>query len=191
MDSSAVWNGQDPTLSGPDDFHQFLDMNLGDGLQFDFQDFQQPQDTQMMQDDGNRMDMGMSNVVMGPDTSMQEAMPSVTSTSTYSTKAIIAHGHPSNDSLVELDAQIQFLQHQRHQQQQRQIQEQQRNYYAQNNMIPQTPNSVELHAGAAAQYYRQSNPQQQQQTMFDHYRMQAKEQDVSMGSRNSAWNWLT
>lgn len=177
MDPSAVWSGQDPTLSVPDDFQQYLDMNLGDGLQFDFQEYQQPQDTQMLQDHGSRMDMGMGNVVMGgQETSMHENMPSVTSTSTYSTKPITAHGHPSTDSLVELDAQIQFLQNQRHQQQQRQIQDQQRNYYAQSHQIPQTPNSVELHSSAAS-YYRQPN---QQQAMFDHYQMQTKEQDVSI-----------
>jgi len=178
MDTSSAWNGQDPTLSGPDDFHQFLDMNLGENLQFDFQDFQQSQDTQMMQDNGDSMEIGMGNVqqVMGHDTSMHEAMPSVTSTSSYPTKAL-AHRHPADDSLVELDAQIQFLQQQRHQQQQRQMLEQQRNYFAQSGMIPPTPNSAQMHS-ATSQYYRQSNPQQH--SIFEHYQMQGKEQDVSV-----------
>lgn len=162
MDSSAAWNNQDPTLSVPsqDDFQQFLDMginNLGDTLQFDFQEFNQQH---------------------GQDTTMQEHMPSMTTSSNHATiPGTPINGHSSNsDSLVELDAQIQYLQHQRHQQQQRQIHEQQRNFYTQSRMIPPTPNSVEMH-GATSQFYPQSDPQQQ--AMYERFRMQVKEQDVS------------
>jgi hypothetical protein len=101
-------------------------------------------------------------------------MAPITTTAGYSTKPALVHP-TANDSLVELDAQIQFLQHQRHQQQQRQLQEQQRNFYAQQRMIPPTPNSVELHS-ATSQYYRQ---QDGQQNMYERYQMQGKEQDVS------------
>jgi hypothetical protein len=162
MDSSAMWNSQDPTLSVPsqDDF-QFLDMginNLNDPLQFEYQDFTELQ---------------------GQDTTMQEHMPSMTTASSQpSISGAPLNGHPShNDSLVELDAQIQYLQHQRHQQQQRQIQEQQRNYYAQNRMIPPTPNSVEMQ-GTTSQFYPQSDSQQQ--AVFERFRMQVKEQEVSL-----------
>jgi hypothetical protein len=86
-------------------------------------------------------------------------------------------GDSSNESLSELDAQIQYLQHQRHQQQQRHIQEQQRNYYAQNRIIPPTPNSIEMH-GNNSQFYSQSDTQQQQ-AIYDRFRMQVKEQEVS------------
>jgi len=189
MHSSAVWNNQDPTLSGPsqDDFQQFLDMginNLGDSLQFDFQDFtpQQEQGAQLMhQDNGEAMDTRMDGGpgTVGQDTTMQEQMPSMTTESSH--PAIqgppISHGHPSNESLVELDAQIQYLQQQRHQQQQRQIQEQQQNYYAQNRMIPPTPNSMEMR-GPNSQFYPQSDPQQQ--AMYERFRMQVKEQEVSL-----------
>jgi hypothetical protein len=186
MDSSAVWNGQDPTLSVPsqDDFQQFLDMNLGESLQFDFQDFdpqQQPQTTQLIsQEDGEGMDPRMDNgrVLAGQDTIMQEHMPAMTTATTHSTihAAALTQSHSSSENLADLDAQIQYLQHQRQQQQQRQIQEQQRNFYAQSRMIPPTPNSIEMH-GNNAQFYPQSDPQQQ--AMFERYRMQIKDQEVS------------
>jgi len=183
MDQSQVWNGQDPTLSGPDDFQQFLDMNLGENLQFDFQEFQAQQDPQIIQPgNGESMDTAMSNVqqIIGHDTSMHEAIAAMTTTASYPAKP--AHGHPAENSLVELDAQIQYLQQQRQQQQQRQLQDQQRNYYAQQRMIPPTPNSVEMH-GANFPAYRQSGSQQQ--VMFDNYQMQRKE-DVSCPRRNLA-----
>jgi hypothetical protein len=186
MDSSAVWNGPDPTLSGPsqDDFQHFLDMNLGEGLQFDFQDFdaqQQPQTTQLInQEDGEGMDTRMVNsrVLAAHDTTMQEHMPAMTTATAHPTMhaPALAHSHPSNENLADLDAQIQYLQLQRQQQQQRQIQEQQRNFYVQSRMIPPTPNSIEMH-GSNAQFYPQSDPQQQ--AMFERYQMQAKEQEVS------------
>lgn len=156
-----MWNGQDPTLSVPSqDEFQFLDMginNLNDALQFEYQDFNQPQ---------------------GQDTTMQEHIPSMTTASSHpSISAAPLNGHAShNDSLVELDAQIQYLQHQRHQQQQRQMHEQQQNYYAQNRMIPPTPNSIEMH-GSTPQFYPQSDPQQQ--AIYERFRMQVKEQEMA------------
>lgn len=162
MDSSNIWNGQDPTLSvsPQDDFNSFLDMgmgSLGESLQFDFQDYSQ----------------------QGQDTTMQEQMPTMTSTSSHTTiPGTSISGHNSNnESLVDLDAQIQYLQHQRLQQQQRQLQEQQRSYYSQHRMIPPTPNSVEMHA-ATSQFYPQTDPQHQ--AMYERYQMQTKEQEVSL-----------
>lgn len=183
MDSTTVWNGQDPTLSGQDDFQQFLDMsinNLGENLPYEFHDFQQAQHSQMMHPDHReRMDTGMGHVqnLVGADTTMQESLPPITTTTSYSSKSsqAIAHGQPSSESLVELDAQIQFLQHQRHQQQQRELQEQHRNYYAQQRMIPPTPNSIEMHS-ATSQFYAHSAPGSQ--ILYDRYQMQVKEQEV-------------
>lgn len=188
MDASAVWNGQDPTLSvsSQDDFQQFLDMggmnNIGEGLPFDFQDFStsQGQGQQMMnQDEGESMDTTMENgrPMMLPDTTMQDQMPAMTTAANHS--AILgpplAHGHASSESLSELDAQINFLQQQRHHQQQRQIQEQQRNFYAQQRMgVPPTPQSMEMHPNNA-QYYQQHSDSQQQ-AIYERYRMQVKEQ---------------
>lgn len=155
-----MWNSQDPTLSAPsqDDF-QFLDLglvnNLGDSLQYDFRDYNQH----------------------GQDTTMQEQMASMTTASNH--PPILGppiNGHNNNaESLVELDAQIQYLQQQRLQQQQRQMHEQQRNYFSQSGMIPPTPNSIEMHG--ATQFYPHSDPQHL--AMYERYRMQAKEQEVS------------
>lgn len=180
MDSSVGWNGQDPTLSSDNDFQQFLDMNLGDSLQFDFQDFnsQQNQAGQMMQqNEGETMDTRMDGST-GQDTTMQEHMPSMTTATSHPTipSTPITHGHSSTDSLVELDAQIQYLQHQR-QQHQRHMQEQQRNFYPRSRMIPPTPNSVEMHGGNP-HFYAQSDPQQQ--AMYERFQMQAKEQEVGL-----------
>ena len=199
MDTSGVWNSQDPTLSVPsqEDFTQFLDLgmgNLSDALQFDFQDFSTQQSGQaphlVHQHAPDAMDhTGLENGgAVVHDTTMQEHMPSMTAATSH--PSIIGppvnHAHPSSESLVELDAQIQYLQHQRQQRQQqqqaqRQMEEQQRNYYAQNRMIPPTPNSMELH-GATSHFYPQSDPQQQ--AMYERYRMQLKDQEVSLSTSN-------
>lgn len=189
MDSSAVWSGQDPTLSiaSQDDFQQFLDMNLGESLQFDFQDFdpQQPQTSQLIhQEDGEGMGTRMENgrILAGQDTTMQEHMPAMTTATAHPTMhtATLAHAHSLNDNLADLDAQIQYLQHQRQQQQQRQIQEQQRNFYTQDRMIPPTPNSIEMH-GNDTQFYPRSDSQQQ--AIYESYRMQIKDQEVGDQTR--------
>ena len=191
MDTSGVWNNQDPTLSVPsqEDFHQFLDLSmnsLGDPLQFDFADFSSQQSGQsahlVHQRDPEAMDhSGLENGGgVGRNITMQELMPSMTTTTSHPPiiGTPISHAHSSNDSLVELDAQIQYLQQQRQQRQQQaqQLQEQQRNFYVQNAMIPPTPNSMELHA-ATTQFYPQSDPQHQ--AMYERYRMQMKDQEVN------------
>lgn len=206
MDSSVVWNGhQDPTLSVPqDDFQlqQFLEMgnNLGD---FDFSDFnsQPVQDGRLMQQgDGDMMDTGLHNLQMlaQQDTTMQEQMPAMTSAPIHQALHVgaLPSGHLSNESLSDLDAQIQYLQHQRHEQQQRQLQEQQRNYYSQSRMIPPTPNSIEMH-GNNRNFYHQADSQQQ--AMYDQYRMQVKDQQdvgrfkicqVEISNRMFRWHLL-
>ncbi|KAL2064886.1 hypothetical protein VTL71DRAFT_4026 [Oculimacula yallundae] len=184
MNTSTGWEGQDPTLSvAQDDFQQFLDMGingLGDGLQFDFQDYNQQGAQIMVPTVGDAMDTAMENGSqgLGQDTTMQEHMPAMTAASNHHSihGPTLMHGHASNERLSELDAQIQYLQHQRHEQQQRQLQEQQRNYYAQSRMIPPTPNSVEMHGGGA-HYYAQTDPQQQ--AMYERYQMQVKEHEMA------------
>jgi hypothetical protein len=184
MDSSSAWNNLDSTLSvsSHDDFQQFLDMgmnNLGDNLQFDFPDYngQQGQGGQLMQqDEGERMQSRMDSAhgAMNHDTPMQEHIPAMTTAGSHPTiPGPASNGRPSSGSLVEIDAQIQYLQQQR---QQRQMQEQQK-FYARNGMIPPTPNSMELH-GNNGQFYPQSDPQQQ--AMYERYRMQVKDQEVSL-----------
>jgi hypothetical protein len=198
MDSSVTWNGQDPNLSSAsqDDFQQYLDLgmgNLSDSINFDFPyDGGQSNGQILQQEDGEAMDTRMDtamDVDGGPlghkDTMMQGPMPPMTTASTHPTitGTILDHRQSSSNSLVELDAQIQFLQQQR-QHQERQLQEQQhRNFYAsQNCMVPPTPNSVEMH-GANNQFYPQSDPQQQ--AMYERYQMRMKEQEVSFETNPS------
>ena len=184
MDSSNGWNNLDPTLSvsSHDDFQQFLDMginNLGDSLQFDFPDFdgQQSQAGQLMQQhERERMESRMEGAhgSMSHDTPMHEHMPAMTTAGSHATiPGPTSNGQPSSGSIVEIDAQIQYLQQQR---QQRQMQEQQK-YYTRNGMIPPTPNSIEMH-GNHGQFYPHSDPQQQ--AIYERYRMQAKDQDVGL-----------
>ncbi|KAI9053585.1 hypothetical protein LZ554_002539 [Drepanopeziza brunnea f. sp. 'monogermtubi'] len=184
MDSSAVWAAQNPTFSvGPDEFQQFLDMgmsNLGDALQFDYQDFNQQHSQDMPlvnQGRGDAMDTFMGNGYgMGQDTTIQERIPMAIVPSHSSLhEPPLAQTHGVNARLSELDAQIQFLQHQKHEQQQKYLQEQQRNYYAQSCTVPPTPNSVEMHGGSA-HYYTQPD---QQQSMFERYQMHAKEHEIA------------
>jgi hypothetical protein len=193
MDSTSSWNGQDPNLSSTphDDFQQFLDMGmngLNEGLNFDFQDFSGQNNSQMLHQEGGepmdtRMDVDVG-ILGHKDTMMQSQMPPMTSAPAHSTVAgtPIDRGHSSSDSLVELDAQIQFLQQQRQQHQQRQLQEQQQHqqqqrnqFYAHNRMVPPTPNSIEMHS-ASNQFYPQSDSQQQ--AMYERYQMRMKEQEV-------------
>ncbi|QSZ28840.1 hypothetical protein DSL72_003345 [Monilinia vaccinii-corymbosi] len=171
MDTSGVWNAQDPSLSVPsqDDFEQFIDLNMhnmAEPLQFDF-DYtrQQSQNQQMMHQDGmSSMDAGMvANYQMGHSETMQEHMPSMTTTSNHSTMV----GSP----IVHLEAQIQYLQQQKRQQLLRQSHEQQRNFYAQNRMIPPTPNSMEIH-GDNQHFYTQA---EQPQSVFEPYRLREQE----------------
>ncbi|KAH8815310.1 helix-loop-helix DNA-binding domain-containing protein [Xylogone sp. PMI_703] len=183
MDSSAMWNGEDSAMpaSSHDDFQQFLDMNLGESLNFEYHDFNSQQGQQLIHGDGGeQMDTAMGNDGMIPqkDTIMQDHMPPMTMATSHPTipSSTMAHEHPATESLVELDAQIQYLQQQRHQQQQRQLQEQQRNFYAQNGIIPPTPNSMEMH-GQNGQFYSQLD--NQQQAMYERFRMQIKEQDLA------------
>ncbi|KAG9237628.1 hypothetical protein BJ875DRAFT_137433 [Amylocarpus encephaloides] len=191
MDSSSVWHNQDPTLSGPsqDDFNQFLDLgmnSLSDSLQFDFQDFgaQHPgQTAQLMHphDHGAMDHSGLENG-RGNGTTMQEHMPTITTVASHPAilGSTLHHAQSSSESLVELDAQIQYLQQQKHQRQQqmqhRHIQQQQENFFAHNGMIPPTPNSMELHA-STSQFYPQSDPQQQ--AIFERFQMQVKDQDMA------------
>jgi hypothetical protein len=190
MDSTSSWNGQDPNLSTtPHDDFQFLDMGmngLNDQLNFDFHDFGGQNNGQMLhQEDGEPMDTRMDvdvGILAHKDTMIQSQMPPMTSAPAHSSivGTPIDRGHSSSDSLVELDAQIQFLQQQRQQHQQRQLQEQQQQqqrnqFYRHNHIVPPTPNSIEMH-NASHQFYPQSDPQQQ--AMYERYQMRMKEQDV-------------
>jgi hypothetical protein len=203
MDPSS-WNGQEHSLPPPaeDDFQQFLEMgdmsSLGDGLQFDFQAFNTSNggpmlhsqaahdvlDTQMSGTETTPVDsrgnMGMQNQI--PITSAPGA-PSVPS------QVMSPHiGNNANDAISEIDAQIQFLQHQKIQQQHRQLEEQQRRFqeqqaafYAQQqrSMVPPTPQSLEMQA--STQYYTQGEQtSHHSQGMFDRYPRLKDQHDVRL-----------
>ncbi|KAI1461690.1 helix-loop-helix DNA-binding domain-containing protein [Annulohypoxylon moriforme] len=196
MDPGA-WNGQDQTLSstGEDDFQQFLEMggmsNLGDGLQFDFQDFGNNNGSSMMhQQHGDSIDTPMSNsnvptIIARNDMGQQNQMSPMTSAPSHSgiSSQMMPQHHTSSDPISEIDAQIQFLQQQRLQQQRRQLAEQQRQFHEQQaafyaqqrNMVPPTPQSLEIQA--ANQFFAQQD-QAHSSGMFDGYHLK-EQQDMA------------
>jgi hypothetical protein len=178
MDSSG-WSGQDhPMHTGPeDDFQQFLDMgslpNLPEGLNFDFNDFQAGNGAHMMQGPAReQMDTPMdgtdAGVLSRTDPALQHQMPAMTTAASYQTipTTMIPPPTPSEAIVDSIDAQIQFLQQQKMQHQQRQIEEQQAVFFAnqQRQMVPPTPQSMELQP-SNARFYGQHNPGEQPQPM--------------------------
>lgn len=200
MDPSN-WNGPDQSLpsTAEDDFQQFLEMggmsNLGEGLQFDFQDFNAQNGGPIINghsDHREVLDTPMSGtdaptVVSRSNMGIQNQMPPTTSAAGVAALAshIMPPHHTMTDAISDIDAQIQFLQHQRIQQQHRQLQEQQRQFeeqqaaffaQQQRNMVPPTPQSLEIQAGN--QYYQRNGDQTHSQGMFDRYQRLKEQQDV-------------
>ncbi|KAI9732065.1 MAG: hypothetical protein M1818_007660 [Claussenomyces sp. TS43310] len=182
MDSSQAWNGEDPALSSSqDDFQHYLSMgmnNLGDGLNFDFQEFNAQSDEQLMREAGEAMDTGLDGemgLLAAQDTVIPEQGPPMTTPASCGMMAQspLDLGHFSND-LLDLDSQIQYLQQQRHQAQ-RQLEQQQRQYFSQGRTVPPTPNSIEMQG--SNQFYQQSDPQHQ--AMYEQYQMRMKEAEMA------------
>lgn len=199
MMDSGSWNGQDQALSssGEDDFQQYLEMggmtSLGDGLQFDFQDFPGTNGPSMMHHShGDAIDTPMTNSNipatiarndMGPQSQMSP-MTSAPNHSGISSHMMTPH-HTSSDAISEIDAQIQFLQQQRLQQERRQLVEQQRRFHEQQaafyaqqqqrNIVPPTPQSLEIQA--ATQFFAQQD-QAHSSGLFDGYHHLKEQQDV-------------
>ncbi|KAI1264173.1 hypothetical protein F5Y18DRAFT_391165 [Xylariaceae sp. FL1019] len=193
MMNASPWNGQDHSMSpsGDDEFHQFFDIGMsgmGDSMAFDFNDFTAQSGPSMMQ--AHRRDP--------VDTPMSDAnvssllthanMPPMSTASGHPTipSQILTSQPPPNDTISEIDAQIHFLQHQRLQQQQRQLEEQQRRlheqqaaFYAQQqqrNMVPPTPQSLELQAGG---HIYTAQDQGHSSGMFDSYRQLKEQHDMA------------
>jgi len=146
------WDLQEQALpTGEDDFQQFLDMqgmaHVGDGLNFDFQSFQNASGAGMIPH-GRREQMDTPMSGTEPPTAMPRGTGLVSDTDSGSLgiSSQIPHPPPTpTDAIHEIDAQIQYLQQQRLQQQQRQLQEQHTAYYApQSHGIPPTPQSLEM-----------------------------------------------
>ncbi|EOO00560.1 putative phosphorus acquisition-controlling protein [Phaeoacremonium minimum UCRPA7] len=196
MMNSQGWNSPGHGLhpAPEDDFQQFLDMNsignLGDGLQFDFQDYQNANghqpimggapppretiDTPMTGTDGQVLLSQM-------DPAMHAQMPMSTATSHPSiTSTMLPPSHSPGDAISEIDAQIQYLQQQKLQQQQRQLEEQQAAYYVrQSRMVPPTPQSLEIQAGNNQFYVPPDHTPHQHGGMYESYQRLKDQHDMA------------
>lgn len=201
MDTSDSWNmhsEQSLSLTGQDDFQQYLDMNmnnLGNGINFDFQDFANQHNERTIHPDlGDAMDTTMEGVnigiIVGKENIISDDLMGMqmSTTAPLMTHAPVDIAQATNNNLLDLDAQIQYLQQQRHQQhmqvveqqrqqRQQQQQQQQHTFYAQQRMVPPTPNSIEMHGNSGNQYYGQTDSQ-----MYGRYQLRLKDQEVSVRS---------
>ncbi|KAK3330228.1 helix-loop-helix DNA-binding domain-containing protein [Apodospora peruviana] len=198
MDSSA-WSVPEHSMHtvADDEFQQFLDLNgmgnVSDGLGYEFHDFQNSNNTQLLHAPAReQLDTPMSGtdapmIMSRVDPALQSRVPTITTSAPYQTIPTTMIPPPSpNVAIVDsIDAQIQFLQQQKIQHQQRQLDEQRANFFAyqQNHMVPPTPQSLEIQAGAS-QYYARPNQaeqhdQHQQQTVNYRYPRLNDRQDMA------------
>ncbi|UKZ55104.1 hypothetical protein TrVGV298_008921 [Trichoderma virens] len=185
MMSSATWNTQDQTMAAAseDDFQQFLDIsgmaNMGDGMQFDFQGFQddgshsimaQPRQTA----DAIMSDSDPSSMIPRSDGLLQNHTPAMAPMSSH-----MMAPSASREAISNIDAQIQYLQQQKFQQQQRQLQEQQATFFANHgHSVPPTPQSLEMTPGSA-QFYSQAEQMPSRGAYDRSYHQRMAEQDMA------------
>ncbi|UKZ80883.1 hypothetical protein TrVFT333_008648 [Trichoderma virens FT-333] len=185
MMSSATWNTQDQTMAAAseDDFQQFLDIsgmaNMGDGMQFDFQGFQddgshsimaQPRQTA----DAIMSDSDSSSMIPRSDGLLQNHTPAMAPMSSH-----MMAPSASREAISNIDAQIQYLQQQKFQQQQRQLQEQQATFFANHgHSVPPTPQSLEMTPGSA-QFYSQAEQMPSRGAYDRSYHQRMAEQDMA------------
>ncbi|KAL6832836.1 hypothetical protein V8C40DRAFT_236126 [Trichoderma camerunense] len=183
MMSSATWNTQDQAMAAAseDDFQQFLDIsgmaNMGDGMQFDFQGFQddgshsimaQPRQTA----DAIMSDSDPSNMIPRSDGLLQNHTPAMAPMPSH----MMAQS-ASREAINNIDAQIQYLQQQKFQQQQRQLQEQQATFFH-GHSVPPTPQSLEMTPGSA-QFYSQAEQMPSRGAYDRSYHQRMAEQDMA------------
>ncbi|KAF7546360.1 hypothetical protein G7Z17_g8496 [Cylindrodendrum hubeiense] len=184
MMGSTAWDtqGQAMAATTEDDFGQFLDMsgmaNLGDGMQFDFQNFQDGSAQAIM----NHQPREATDTIMGDSDNhnimaTNNSLPITTSASQSST--IPAHMMtPNPDPISNIDAQIQYLQQQKFQQQQRQLQEQQAAFFSNHNhSVPPTPQSLDM--PNSGHFYSQAEQVSQPGVYDSGYHQRMKEQDMA------------
>ncbi|KAI0555171.1 helix-loop-helix DNA-binding domain-containing protein [Xylaria curta] len=200
MINQGAWSGQDQNMSptGDDEFQQFFDIGMSnsDSMQFDFQPFNAQNGPALMQHghrdpvDTPMSDANVSSIVAQNNMGVQDHVSAMTSAPGHSAvlSQILPHQQTPNDAISEIDAQIQYLQHQRLQQQQRQLEEQQRRLqeqqaalYAQQqqqqrNIVPPTPQSLEMQA--TSQFFA-SQEQARSSGMFEGYRQMKEQQDMA------------
>ncbi|PTB62957.1 hypothetical protein BBK36DRAFT_1128340 [Trichoderma citrinoviride] len=184
MMSSAAWNAQDQAMAATEDeFQQFLDIsgmaNMGDGMQFDFQGFQ---------DDGSHSIMGQArqtaDAIMGDadPSSMIARSDGLLQNHTPAMAPMPSHmmaPSASREAISNIDAQIQYLQQQKFQQQQRQLQEQQATFFVNHShSVPPTPQSLEMTPGSA-QFYSQAEQMPSRGAYDRNYHQRMAEQDMA------------
>lgn len=155
-------------VSGPeDDFANFLEFS---DLQLNFPAFDVDQNEGVMQQDAVvGLDTAMENVGDMMELKEGQAQQQIEQHDMQqqpSSMGMMESLHGSTDSLLDMDMQVQLFQ----QQQQHQMQGQQ---YQRHNMVPPTPNSIEMHGGKA-HYYQHMDPQGQ--AMYERYSRHQKEQ---------------
>jgi hypothetical protein len=202
MMNTGSWNGQDQSMSatGDDDFQQFFDIgmsHMGDTMQFDFQGFNAPNPASMMQQghrdevDTPMTDANAASIAAHSNMGIQSRATPMTSAPAHSVVSpqILQPQHTPSDAISKIDAQIQFLQHQRLQQQERQLEEQRRRlqeeqaaFYAQQqhqrNLVPPTPQSLEMQA--TSQFYPSQDRNQPTGSLFERYQQIKDQQDVCL-----------
>lgn len=196
MMDSSTWAVTDHPMhsSTEDEFQQFLDMNtmgnMGDGINYDFHDFQHSTGTQQLDTPMSGTDAPM--LLSRVDPALQQQMPSITTTSAYQTipttmmppTTMIPPPTPTEAIVDSIDAQIQFLQRQKLEHQQRQLDEQRAAFFAyqqQSQIVPPTPQSLEIRAATANHFYaRPGQPERhehhQQQQQQQHQQQQPQQQ---------------
>lgn len=205
MDGGASWGGQggndnqSPGAQMHVDFQQYLDLGmpgLDEDGSFGYEDF----NAQSHQQNGmNGMDGGMGDGNMGAGNHMAHQQQKSNIPQGHQMMAQGSQQHQSspvreqqgsnggrNNSINEIDAQIQYLQMQRQEQQQQQLQEHQQNFYVQQTtrIIPPTPNSMEMHSRDRQQYMQATGhghmQEMQQNFMYDgSQQMPMRQHDVS------------
>ncbi|KAJ3528995.1 hypothetical protein NM208_g9955 [Fusarium decemcellulare] len=182
MMGSTAWDGQDQAMAstGDEDFHQFLDMsgmaNLGDGMHFDFQGFQDSSAQGLMNQPRDAHDTIMTDTENPGLMSAATSMPMSTSTGQPTIPAHMMT--PASDPISNIDAQIQYLQQQKFQQQQRQMQEQQAAFFHNHNhSVPPTPQSLEM--PNSGQFYSQAEQVSQAGAYDRGYHRLKEQQDMA------------
>ncbi|KAI0395811.1 hypothetical protein F5Y17DRAFT_422378 [Xylariaceae sp. FL0594] len=205
MMHTGSWNAQDQNMAatGDDDFQQFFDIGIsqmGDAMQFEFQGFHAQNVASMMQQghrdevDTPMSDANAASIAAHSNMRLQTHVTPMTSAPTHTVVSpqVIppqhTPAHTPSDAISKIDAQIQFLQHQRLQQQERQLDEQRRRlqeeqaaFYArqqhQRSLVPPTPQSLEMQA--ATRYYPSQDRSQAPGSMFDGYQQMKDQQDMA------------
>lgn len=159
-------------VSGPEeDFASFLEFS---DLQLHFPPFDGTQNESGMQEDAAvALDTAMENVGEMMELKEGQAQQQIEQHDMQqqsSSMGMMESLHGSTDSLLDMEMQVQLFQQQQQQQQQHQMQGQ---HYQRHNMVPPTPNSIEMH-GAKAHYYQQMDPQAQ--AMYERYSRHQKDQ---------------